>query len=78
MMPYDAYRLYQAERAMSPREMRWADQMAAQLVSAVAGLFRPIAAAARRPYPPAGRAAGGRAGASRPAAQAACRGTMAG
>ena len=72
MMPYDTYRLYQAERARSPREIHHADQRAAQLASAVSGLFRAITQAARRPYP----AAPG--GASPQTAPAACQGTMAG
>jgi hypothetical protein len=42
MMPYDTYRLYQAERSKSPREIHNADQRAAQLASAVSGLFRAI------------------------------------
>jgi hypothetical protein len=68
MMPYDTYRLYQAERARSPREI----QRAAQLASAVSGLFRAITQTARRPYPSAPD------GASPQTAPAASRGTMAG
>jgi hypothetical protein len=47
MMPYDTYRLYQAKRAKSPREIHHADQRAAQLASAVSGLFRAITQTAR-------------------------------
>jgi hypothetical protein len=42
-MSYDAYRLYQIERAKGPSEVRRADEQAAQLVSAVSSLFRGIA-----------------------------------
>ena len=42
MMPYDIYRLYQAERAKSSAEIQRADMQAARLVSAVASLFRSI------------------------------------
>ncbi len=72
MMPYDTYRLYQAERAKSPREIDHADQRAAQLASAVSGLFRAITQIARRPSPSAPG------GASPLTAPAACQGTMAG
>jgi len=54
MMPYDAYQLYQAERAKSPREIQRADAQATLLAAAISRLFRAIAqapAAARRPYP---------------------------
>ncbi len=76
MMPYDTYRLYQVERAKSPREIQRADRQAAQFASAMSGLLRAIARApwaARRPYPAAARH-----GASSPAEPAACRATMAG
>jgi hypothetical protein len=53
MMPYDAYRFCQAERAKSLREMRHADQRAAQLPSAVSGLVRAITQTTRRPCPAA-------------------------
>jgi hypothetical protein len=43
MMPYDGYRLYQAERPKSAAETRHADQQAAQFPAAVSGLFRSIA-----------------------------------
>ena len=72
MMPYDTYRLYQVERAKSPREIHHADQRAAQLASAVSGLFRAITQTARTAHP----AAPG--GASPQTAPAASRGTMAG
>ena len=53
-MPYDAYRLYQIERAKSPAEVQRADEQAARLISAVSsllrGLTRPVRAI-RRPYP---------------------------
>ena len=42
MMPYDSYRLYQAERVKSSAEIQRADMQAARLVSAVASLFRSI------------------------------------
>jgi hypothetical protein len=42
MMPYDIYRLYQAERVKSSAEIQRADMQAARLVSAVASLFRSI------------------------------------
>jgi hypothetical protein len=72
MMPYDTYRLYQAERSKSPREIHHADQRAAQLASAVSGLFRAITQTAHRPHPSAADAA------SPQTAPAACRDTMAG
>lgn len=72
MMPYDTYRLYQIERVKSPRQIRYADQREAQLVSAVSRLLRAITQIARRPYPPVPN------GASPLTAPAACRGTMAG
>ncbi|HKA97874.1 MAG TPA: hypothetical protein VKD66_16525 [Streptosporangiaceae bacterium] len=76
MMPYDTYRLHQAERAKSPAELQCADERAARLASAVSSLFRAITRpvrAAGGPHPAAGRA-----GASRLAEPAACRGAMAG
>jgi hypothetical protein len=42
MMPYDSYRLYQAERVKSSAEIQRADMQAARLVSAVASLFHSI------------------------------------
>jgi hypothetical protein len=42
MMPYDGYRLYQAERSKSAAEIRHDDQQAAQFAAAVSGLFRNI------------------------------------
>jgi hypothetical protein len=42
MMPYDSYRLYQAERPKSAAEIRHADQQAGQLAAAASGLFRSI------------------------------------
>ena len=53
MMPYATYRLYQAERTKSSREIHNADQWAAQLAAAVSGLFRAITQTARRPHPAA-------------------------
>ncbi len=53
MMPYDTYRLYQAERTKSSHEIQHADLWAAQLASAVSGLFRAITRTARRPHPAA-------------------------
>jgi len=76
MMPYDTYRLYQVERAKSPGEIECSAEQAGRLASAVARLFRAVtrpARVARRPYRPAGHD-----GASRLAAPAACRGTIAG
>jgi len=35
MTPYDTYRLYQVERAKSPREIQRANEQAARLASAV-------------------------------------------
>jgi hypothetical protein len=76
MMPYDTYRLYQAERPRRPAELQCADEQAARLASAVSSLFRAIT----RPVRAAGgpRPAAARAGASRMAEPAACRGAMAG
>jgi len=75
-MPYDTYRLYQAERAKSPAELQYAGEQAARLASAVSSLFRAIT----RPVRAAGGPdpAAGRSGASRLAEPAACRGAMAG
>ena len=47
MMPYDSYRLYEAERPKSAAEIRHADQQAAQFAAAVSGLFRNITLPAR-------------------------------
>jgi hypothetical protein len=58
MMPYDTYRLYQAERVKSSAEIERADEQAARLVSAAASLFRGITRlvrAVRRPGPSAAR-----------------------
>ena len=69
MMPYDTYRLYQLERAQSPRETQRADGQAALLAAAISGLFRAVAqapAAAHRLYP------AGRRHATLPAASGAC------
>ena len=41
-MPYDTYRLYQAERAKSSAEVRRVDEEAARLASAASSLFRGI------------------------------------
>ncbi len=57
MMPYDTYRLHQIQRAKTPREIRRADEQAAQFASAVSRLFQGImrpARAARRPRLAAG------------------------
>jgi hypothetical protein len=43
MMPYDSYRLYQAQRPKSAAEMRRADDQAGRLAAATAELFRSIA-----------------------------------
>jgi hypothetical protein len=42
MMPYDGYRLYQAERSRSAAEIRYADEQAGQFAAAAAALFRSI------------------------------------
>ncbi len=57
MMPYDTYRLYQAERGKSSVEARHADEQAGRLASAASRLLRAItrsAAAAPDPCPAAG------------------------
>jgi hypothetical protein len=57
MMPYDSYRLYQADRVKRPAEIRYADEQAAQVASAVLWLARPLTLAmrvARRAHPAAG------------------------
>ena len=51
MMPYDTYRLYQADRAKSPAEVRWADERAGRLVATASRLFRSVTRPARGPYP---------------------------
>jgi hypothetical protein len=40
MMPYDYYRLYQAERVKSSAEIRFADAQAGKLAAAASQLFR--------------------------------------
>ena len=56
MMPYDTCRLFQIERAKSPREVRRADEQAARLAFGISSLFhgimRPVQAT-RRPSPAA-------------------------
>ena len=47
MMPYDGYRLYEAERPKSAAEIQLADQQAAQFAAAVSGLFRNISLPSR-------------------------------
>ena len=57
MMPYDTYRLYQAERGKSPADARRADERIGRLASAVSRLIRAIsrpAGAAPGPCPAAG------------------------
>jgi hypothetical protein len=57
MMPYDTYRLHQAERVKHPEEIQRADERAAQVAAAVSWLFRPVTLAvraARRRYPASG------------------------
>jgi hypothetical protein len=74
MMPYHTYRLYQVERAKTPREIQHADGQAALLAAAISRLFRAIAqnpAAARMPYP-----AGQRHGTSSPTAPGTCCATL--
>jgi hypothetical protein len=63
MMPYDTYRLHQAERVKHPAEIQYADKRAAQVTSAVSWLVRPFTLAvraARRPYPAAGHSGASR------------------
>jgi hypothetical protein len=58
MMPYDTYRLYEAGRAKSPAEARYADERAGRLAAAASRLFCTVtrpARAARGPGEPAGR-----------------------
>jgi hypothetical protein len=56
MMPYDTYRLYEAERVKHAAEIQCADKPAAQVASAVSWLFRPFTLAVRaragHPRPP--------------------------
>jgi len=55
-MPYDSYRLYQAERAKSSAEIRRADEQLGRLAAAASWLFRGImrpARAVRMRYPAA-------------------------
>ena len=40
MMPYDGYRLYQAERPKSAAETRYADDQAGRVAQAIGALFR--------------------------------------
>ena len=57
MMPYDHYRLYQAERGKRPAEIQRADERAAEVALGVSWLFRSLTIAvraARRPYPATG------------------------
>jgi hypothetical protein len=42
MMPYDNYRLYQAERPKSAAEIRHADRQAGEFAAAASGLLRSI------------------------------------
>ena len=53
MMPYDTYRLYQAERVTSYAGPQRADEPAGRLASATSSLFRGIAhaAAKKRSWP---------------------------
>lgn len=60
-MPYDTYRLYQAERASDHARFQRADEQAGRLASAVSSLLRGIrrrVPAVRAPYPAAARGAG--------------------
>jgi hypothetical protein len=74
MMTYDPYRLYQAERAKSPAEVRRADEQLGRVAAAASSMFhdimRPVRARRRR-YPPARWG-----GVPRPAEPACCRGRM--
>jgi hypothetical protein len=47
MVPYDAYRIYQIERAKSLAEVRGADEQAARAASAFSALFRCLTGPAR-------------------------------
>ena len=49
MMPYDAYRLYQVERAKSSTGVQRADEQVGQLAAAASWLFRGITQPARAP-----------------------------
>jgi hypothetical protein len=60
MMPYDTYRLYQIERAPSPAEVRYADEQAACMASAVSSLFRGVTRLVRTTRRPSGVPAHGR------------------
>ena len=71
MMPYDAYQLYQVERAKSPREIQRADAQATLLAAAISRLFRAIAQA-----PAAAQAIPGWRHGTSPAAPGTCRATM--
>jgi hypothetical protein len=73
VMPYDAYRLYQVERAKSSTGVQHADEQLGQLAAAASWLFRGITQPARavwRPYPVMAR------GVPRAAEPADCRGAM--
>ena len=41
-MPYDTYRLYQAGRAKSPAEVRYADERTGRLAAAASRLLRTV------------------------------------
>ena len=58
MMPYDTYRLYQAGRAKSPAEVRYADERAGWLAAAASRLFLTVTRPAIRPYPAIARGRG--------------------
>jgi hypothetical protein len=47
VVPYDAYRLYQVERAKSSTGMQRVDEQLGQLAAAASWLFRGITPAAR-------------------------------
>jgi hypothetical protein len=49
MMPYDTYRLYEAERPKTAAETRAADERTGRLAATVAGLVRGLIPRGRRP-----------------------------
>ena len=59
MMPYDTYRLYQIEHAPSPAEVRYADEQAARMASALSPLFRGVTRLVRRTRRPSAAPAHG-------------------
>jgi hypothetical protein len=56
MMPYDTYRLYEAERPRTAAEIRAADEQAGRLAATVSRLVRRLMPGGRRPRDHAPRA----------------------